>query len=113
MKYFGGMCVRWFFLDAHVSHLNDVDDNELNRLLGIVVDVENLFIWVRQEEDSDTKQVYFYLFKVRVCYDYVIFTFVLLCVFWSKLHHTLKISSGYFGLIWTYSNYGWRNYAKA
>lgn len=47
-----------------MSHLETVDDDELNRLLGIVVDVENLFIWVRQEEDNDTKQVYFYLFKV-------------------------------------------------
>ena len=47
-----------------MSHLETIDDDELNRLLGIVVDVENLFIWVRQEEDNDTKQVYFYLFKV-------------------------------------------------
>lgn len=36
----------------------------MNRLLGMVVDVENLFMSVHKEEDTDTKQVYFYLFKV-------------------------------------------------
>ena len=49
---------------AHVSHLEDTPEEELNRLLGIVVDVENLFMCVTKEEDADTKQVYFYLFKV-------------------------------------------------
>lgn len=39
-------------------------EDELNRLLGIVVDVENLFMCVHKEEDADTKQVYFYLFKL-------------------------------------------------
>ena len=37
---------------------------ELDRLLSIVVDVENLFVCVHKEEDIDTKQVYFYLFKL-------------------------------------------------
>ena len=49
---------------SHVSHLENVEEEELNRLLGIVVDVENLFMCVHKEEDADTKQVYFYLFKV-------------------------------------------------
>ena len=51
---------------VHVSHLEATDEDELNRLLGIVVDVENLFMCVHREEDADTKQVYFYLFKVRI-----------------------------------------------
>ncbi|RWS03005.1 histone acetyltransferase KAT2B-like protein [Dinothrombium tinctorium] len=51
-------------LDAHVSHLEHVSDDEMNRLLGMVVDVENLFMCVHIEEDVDTKQVYFYLFKL-------------------------------------------------
>merc|ERR1719187_1558354 len=51
-------------LSAHVSHLQAVKEEELDRLLGIVVDVENLFMCVHKEEDSDTKQVYFYLFKL-------------------------------------------------
>ncbi len=37
---------------------------ELDRLLSIVVDVENLFMCVHKEADTDTKQVYFYLFKL-------------------------------------------------
>ena len=51
-------------LSSHVSHLNNAADEELDRLLGIVVDVENLFMCVHKEEDQDTKQVYFYLFKL-------------------------------------------------
>ena len=51
---------------AHVSHIESNTDDELNKLLGIVVDVENLFMCVTKEEDADTKQVYFYLFKVRI-----------------------------------------------
>ena len=53
-----------YFSGAHVSHLENTAEEELNRLLRIVVDVENLFICVHKEEDSETKQVYFYLFKV-------------------------------------------------
>ncbi|XP_077978636.1 histone acetyltransferase KAT2A-like [Glandiceps talaboti] len=55
-------------LAAHVSHLEHTPEDEINRLLGIVVDVENLFLCVHKEEDADTKQVYFYLFKLlRKC----------------------------------------------
>lgn len=53
-----------FCLAAHVSHLENVSEEEMNRLLGIVLDVEYLFTCVHKEEDADTKQVYFYLFKV-------------------------------------------------
>jgi len=55
-----------FFSDAHVSHLESTPEEELNRLLRIVVDVENLFMCVHKEEDAETKQVYFYLFKVSL-----------------------------------------------
>jgi len=57
-------------LNDHVKHLQgtSVEPSELDRLLGIVVDVENLFMCVHKEEDTDTKQVYFYLFKLlRKC----------------------------------------------
>ena len=49
----------------HVSHLEHTPDDQLNRLLSVVIDIENLFLFVHKEEDTDTKQVYFYLFKVR------------------------------------------------
>lgn len=55
-------------LGAHISHLQNIPEDELNRLLCMVVDVENLFMCVHKEEDADTKQVYFYLFKLlRKC----------------------------------------------
>ncbi|CAM5092945.1 unnamed protein product [Eretmochelys imbricata] len=55
-------------LAAHVSHLENVSEEEMNRLLGIVLDVEYLFTCVHKEEDADTKQVYFSLFKLlRKC----------------------------------------------
>ena len=64
---------------SHVSHLEDTPEEELNRLLGIVVDVENLFMCVTKEEDADTKQVYFYLFKVTIatfCFNLHHFMFI-------------------------------------
>jgi histone acetyltransferase len=35
----------------------------MNRLLGIVLNVDYLFTCVHKEEDVDTKQVYFFLEK--------------------------------------------------
>ncbi|CAH3176191.1 unnamed protein product, partial [Porites lobata] len=51
-------------LGAHISHLHDIPEDELNRLLCMLIDVENLFMCVHKEEDADTKQVYFYLFRL-------------------------------------------------
>lgn len=70
----------------HVSHLENVSEDEINRLLGMVVDVENLFMSVHKEEDTDTKQVYFYLFKVSKCVCIYIF-------FYPKCKCHLKASS--------------------
>lgn len=57
----------WIKLLAnHVSHLDNTPEDQLNKMLSVVVDIENLFLFVHREEDMDTKQVYFYLFKV--CY---------------------------------------------
>jgi histone acetyltransferase len=55
-----------FFVIQKVNHFffQSVTVSELDSLLGIVVDVENLFMCVHKEEDPDTKQVYFYLFKL-------------------------------------------------
>uniref|UniRef100_A0A671M161 Histone acetyltransferase n=1 Tax=Sinocyclocheilus anshuiensis TaxID=1608454 RepID=A0A671M161_9TELE len=55
-------------LADHVTHLENVSEEEMNRLLGIVLDVEYLYTCVHKEEDPDTKQVYFSLFKLlRKC----------------------------------------------
>lgn len=53
-----------FIPGDHVTHLENVSEEEMNRLLGIVLDVEYLYTCVHKEEDADTKQVYFSLFKV-------------------------------------------------
>ncbi|KAL2079852.1 hypothetical protein ACEWY4_023645 [Coilia grayii] len=51
-------------LSDHVTHLEHVSEEEVNRLLGIALDVEYLYNCVHKEEDPDTKQVYFSLFKL-------------------------------------------------
>ena len=50
----------------HIKHLQGqgLPVSELDRLLSIVVDVGHLFICFHNEEDSDTKQVFYYLFNV-------------------------------------------------
>nr|CAB3257876.1 histone acetyltransferase KAT2A [Phallusia mammillata] len=55
-------------LSSHVKHLDTMKEDEVNRLLNMIVDVENLVVCVQKEEDTDTKQVYFYLYKLlRKC----------------------------------------------
>ncbi|CAH2087898.1 unnamed protein product [Euphydryas editha] len=55
-------------LEKHVSHLEALPATEINRLLGAVVDVENIFMSMHREDDHDTKRVYYYLFKLlRKC----------------------------------------------
>lgn len=70
-----------------MTHLENVSEDEMNRLLGIVLDVEYLYTCVHKEEDADTKQVYFSLFKVISCFSCQVFFFsnnqvcqTLLCV---------------------------------
>ncbi|KAG8316337.1 Histone acetyltransferase kat2b [Homalodisca vitripennis] len=53
---------------SHTTHLKSLQEEEVNRLLGMVVDVENIFMSMHREEDPDTKKVYYYLFKLlRKC----------------------------------------------
>ncbi|XP_015115187.1 histone acetyltransferase KAT2A [Diachasma alloeum] len=55
-------------LESHISHLPKQNDDEINKLLGMVVDVDNIFMGMHREEDPDTKKVYYYLFKLlRKC----------------------------------------------
>uniref|UniRef100_A0A8C7WP93 histone acetyltransferase n=1 Tax=Oryzias sinensis TaxID=183150 RepID=A0A8C7WP93_9TELE len=53
-------------LAEHVSHLENVSEEEINRLLGMVVDVENLFMSVHKEEDTDTKQVFLSMLEEEI-----------------------------------------------
>lgn len=55
-------------LESHISHLPTHSDEEMNKLLGMVIDVDNIFMGMHREEDPDTKKVYYYLFKLlRKC----------------------------------------------
>ncbi|KAM3966079.1 gcn5 acetyltransferase [Aphomia sociella] len=55
-------------LEKHVTQLQGLPVNDVNRLLGAVVDVENIFMSMHREDDHDTKRVYYYLFKLlRKC----------------------------------------------
>ena len=51
-------------LADHYEHIKDKAIEEIDVLLNIVGDLENLFMIVNAEEDQDTKQVYFHLFKL-------------------------------------------------
>ncbi|XP_074041632.1 gcn5 acetyltransferase isoform X1 [Leptinotarsa decemlineata] len=55
-------------LDSHISHLKDKPESELNRLLSMVVDVDNMYTAMSREENPETKKVYLYLFRLlRKC----------------------------------------------
>ncbi|XP_035216134.1 histone acetyltransferase KAT2A-like isoform X2 [Stegodyphus dumicola] len=58
------LCLCQHPLSDHISHLKNFSDDDLNGLLGRVVDIENLTMLLRNEEDTDTKQIYFTLSKV-------------------------------------------------
>lgn len=55
-------------LEDHISHLQELPEEQLNEMLGAIVDVENLYMSIMREEDKDTKKVYCYLFRLlRQC----------------------------------------------
>ncbi|XP_065084860.1 histone acetyltransferase KAT2A [Ochlerotatus camptorhynchus] len=55
-------------LESHITHLGDISDDQINELLGAIVDVENLYMSMLRETDTDTKKVYAYLFRLlRQC----------------------------------------------
>ncbi|KAK5647049.1 hypothetical protein RI129_005513 [Pyrocoelia pectoralis] len=55
-------------LETHISHLRSKSEPDINRLLGMVVDVDNIYTSLNREENPDTKKVYSYLFKLlRKC----------------------------------------------
>ncbi|XP_052865783.1 histone acetyltransferase KAT2A [Anopheles cruzii] len=55
-------------LETHIRHLGDISEEQMNELLGAIVDVENLYMSMLREPDTDTKKVYAYLFRLlRQC----------------------------------------------
>lgn len=51
-------------LENHIKHLAVQSDEEINRLLGMAIDADNIFMSIHRERDLDTKKVYFYLYKI-------------------------------------------------
>jgi hypothetical protein len=56
------------FIEAHISHLRNKNEDELNRLLRMVVDIDNMGTAMSREENVETKKVYTYLFHVTLSY---------------------------------------------
>ncbi|EFN77334.1 histone acetyltransferase KAT2A [Harpegnathos saltator] len=55
-------------LESHITHLTSQPEEEINRLLGMAIDADNIFMSIHREEDIDTKKVYYYLYKLlRKC----------------------------------------------
>ena len=55
-------------LSSHIKHTENMSNDEINQLLNMIVDAESLSVCVQKEEDTDTKQVYFYLHRLfRKC----------------------------------------------
>lgn len=55
-------------LRSHISHLSDITTEQMNEILGAIIDTENLFISMTKVEDEDTKKVYAFLFRLlRQC----------------------------------------------
>lgn len=50
-------------ISKHVSHLMDVPEEEVNKLLCIVADMENIYMSMHREEEHCIKTVHYYLFK--------------------------------------------------
>lgn len=46
-----------FFVVKHVCHLNELNDEQLNKLLNNIVDMENLYISISRQDDLDIKKV--------------------------------------------------------
>ncbi|KAK9754405.1 Acetyltransferase (GNAT) family [Popillia japonica] len=65
---FNDPCRCEHVLEMHISHLHNKSEQDINKLLGMMVDVENMYTAMNREENEDTKKVYSYLFKLlRKC----------------------------------------------
>lgn len=63
-------------LESHIAHLGYITDEQINELLGAIVDVENLYMSMERQDDEDTKKVYFYLFSVSAIDLFVLLSFM-------------------------------------
>uniref|UniRef100_A0A2P2I164 histone acetyltransferase n=1 Tax=Hirondellea gigas TaxID=1518452 RepID=A0A2P2I164_9CRUS len=55
-------------ISDHCDYLDPMEMSEIDRLLSIVTDIENVYFMANREEDTDTRSVYVFLFKLfRKC----------------------------------------------
>lgn len=55
-------------MENHITHLPTQSEEELNKLLGMAIDADNIFMGIHREEDPDTKKIYYYLYTLlRKC----------------------------------------------
>ena len=48
----------------HIQQYDSFNNSQINQILQNVLDVETLFSLILKEEDADTKQIYYFLFKL-------------------------------------------------
>ncbi|CAO1442890.1 unnamed protein product [Diamesa serratosioi] len=55
-------------LEHHISHVSELTNEQMDEMLGAIIDAENLYISISRQEDEDIKKVYIFLFKLlRQC----------------------------------------------
>lgn len=56
--------IFFIFVEDHISDINDITEDQINELLGAVVDVENLHVNIDRVKEIDNKKVYQFLYSV-------------------------------------------------
>ena len=59
--------VSIILLEKHITELQKLKDDEMDELVGTLVDIETLFMILQRDpivEDAETKQIYHYLFRL-------------------------------------------------
>lgn len=54
------------FTETHITHLRSKNEETINWLLGMVVDVDNMYTAMSRQENPETKKVYLYFYKVSI-----------------------------------------------
>ncbi|XP_017778856.1 PREDICTED: histone acetyltransferase KAT2A isoform X2 [Nicrophorus vespilloides] len=63
---FTDVCRCEHILESHVSHLRSKSEEDINKLLRMVVDVENMYTAKKREDNDEIKNIYTYLFTLLV-----------------------------------------------
>ncbi|KAL1501403.1 hypothetical protein ABEB36_006727 [Hypothenemus hampei] len=61
---FEDKCKCDHILEQHISHLRAKNEEIINWLLGMVVDIDNMYLAMCRQDNQDTKKVYLHLYKL-------------------------------------------------